>query len=240
MQEQIRAEILNERDETVLHTKTEKLIEYYISAKQLQPIEFDPENQPFLDHKKELRQVPASQREGPYRAMGDLSFEFESIVLTIPIRSNSDKTFPIIATVLLENAIKYCVPQTEIFVRVKQLSPDQCEVAVNNIAPHVDVLPDIFEKGIRVNNDGTGMGLQVVSYTFEPSLKSVPKKTWYAKDGTKMTGGGYTRRLKRHRTAVRSATLNLATDFVPKERYWWQGEGFAVPDAKLFIDKNLR
>lgn len=70
----------------------------------------------------------------------------------------NDKTFPIIATVLLENAIKYSVPQTEIIVRVKQLSPDQCEIAVNNIAQHIDVLPDIFEKGIRVNNDGTGMG----------------------------------------------------------------------------------
>lgn len=80
-------------------------------------------------------------------------------------------------------------------------------------------------------------GLQVVSYTFEPSLKSVPKKTWYAKDGRKMTGGGYSRRLKRHRTAVRGETLDLATDFVPKERYWWQGDEFAVPDARLFMHR---
>jgi competence protein CoiA len=74
-------------------------------------------------------------------------------------------------------------------------------------------------------------GLQVVSYAFEPSLKSVPKKTWYAKDGRKMTGGGYTRRLKRHRTAVRGKMLNLVADFVPKERCWWQGDGLGVGDA---------
>lgn len=81
-------------------------------------------------------------------------------------------------------------------------------------------------------------GLEIVSYTFEPSLKSVPKKTWYAEGGREMTSGGYTRRLKRWRVPVRGATLNLATDFVPKERLWWQGDGFAVPDAKLFVDRR--
>jgi K+-sensing histidine kinase KdpD len=86
----------------------------------------------------------------------------KNIVLKIegasPIAKVNDKTFHIIATVLIENAIKYCKPQTEILIRIKQLSPTRCEVAVNNIAPHVEVLPNIFEKGVRVNNDGTGMG----------------------------------------------------------------------------------
>jgi hypothetical protein len=76
-----------------------------------------------------------------------------------------------------------------------------------------------------------------VSYTFEPSLKSVPKKTWHDENGRKMTGGGYTRRLKRHRTGVRGQTLNLAKDFAPKERFWWEGNGLRVPDAKLFMQR---
>jgi competence protein CoiA len=100
--------------------------------------------------------------------------------------------------------------------------------------------PKLWEKWIHAAYFGHVyywiQGLQVVSYTFEPSLKSVSRKTWYAKDGRKMTSGGYSQRSKRHRTAVRGATLNLA-DFVPKERYWWQGDGFAVPDAKLFMSK---
>jgi len=103
-------------------------------------------------------------------------------------------------------------------------------------------VPKLWEKWIHAAYFGRVyywiQGLQVVSYTFEPSLKSVPKKTWHTKDGTKMTGGGYTRRLKRHRMPVRSATLNLAIDFVPKERYWWQGDGFAVPDARLFMQRS--
>jgi len=78
-------------------------------------------------------------------------------------------------------------------------------------------------------------GLEVVSYHFEPSLKSVPKKTWYSKDGQKMTGGGYTRHLKRSRSAVRGETFNLAADFVSQQRYWWEGNGIKVPDAKLFM-----
>lgn len=82
-------------------------------------------------------------------------------------------------------------------------------------------------------------GLQVVSYTFEPSLKSLPKKTWYARSGKKMTGGGYTRRLKRHRIAARGAMLNLAKDFYAHDRFWWEGNGLKVPDAKIFLSKDL-
>lgn len=98
--------------------------------------------------------------------------------------------------------------------------------------------PRLWEKWIHAAYFGRVyywiQGLQVVSYTFEPSLKSVPKQTWYSRDGKKMTGGGYTRRLKRSRTAVRGETLNLVKDFAPRERSWWQGDGFSVPDAKVF------
>jgi hypothetical protein len=80
-------------------------------------------------------------------------------------------------------------------------------------------------------------GLTVVSYRFDPAFKSVPKKSWYSEDGEKMTAGGYSQRQKLHRTAVREKTLNLATDFSPKQRYWWEGEGLKVPDAKLYMHR---
>jgi hypothetical protein len=31
--------------------------------------------------------------------------------------------------------------------------------------------------------------------------------------------------------------LNLVTDLAPKQRYWWQGKGVWIPDAKLFISQ---
>lgn len=77
--------------------------------------------------------------------------------------------------------------------------------------------------------------LTVVSYHFDPHFKSVPRKTWYSEGGDKMTGGGYSRRSKAYRTPVRDRTLNLASDFQPRERDWWEGNGFKVPDAKLFV-----
>jgi hypothetical protein len=79
-----------------------------------------------------------------------------------------------------------------------------------------------------------------VSYHFDPHFKSVPKKSWYSEDGEKMTGGGYSQRLKRHRTAVRGQTLNLATDFVPHNRDWWEGNDLTIPFAKLFMEKYER
>jgi competence protein CoiA len=80
--------------------------------------------------------------------------------------------------------------------------------------------------------------LLVVAYQFEPNLKSIPKTSWYSKSGEKMTGGGYTRRSKHFRTGVRTGIFNLAKDFVPKERRWWESNGLTVPDAKLFIQRR--
>lgn len=101
--------------------------------------------------------------------------------------------------------------------------------------------PKLWEKWLHACYFGrvyywTG-GLNVVSYHFEASLKSVRKKSWYSKDGERMTGGGYTVRSKRHRTAVRGRTFNLATDFAPRMRDWWGADGLKVPDAKLFMQR---
>jgi competence protein CoiA len=102
--------------------------------------------------------------------------------------------------------------------------------------------PRLWEKWIHAAYFGQVYywihGLQIVSYTFEPTLKSVPKKTWYAKNGKKMTGGGYSRRSKRHRTATRGKTFDLVADFESKDRLWWEGNGIKVPDAKLFIHQT--
>jgi len=80
-------------------------------------------------------------------------------------------------------------------------------------------------------------GLNVVSYHFDPNIKTVLRKSWYSQDGKKMTGGGYSRRSKRYRAAIRGRTFNLATDFVPRERNWWAGGGLKIPDAKLFMQR---
>jgi competence protein CoiA len=80
-------------------------------------------------------------------------------------------------------------------------------------------------------------GLEVVSYHFAPRLKSVPRKTWYSKEGKKMSGGGFTRRFTRFRDPIRGNTFNLATDFGPHEGLWWEGGGLKLPDRKLFMEK---
>jgi competence protein CoiA len=101
--------------------------------------------------------------------------------------------------------------------------------------------PSLWEKWVHCAYFGRVYywieGLTVVSYHFDPSFKSVPQKSWYSQDGRKMTADGYSRRAKRYRTPVRGETLHLARDFAPKERYWWEGNGLKVPDAKLFMQR---
>ncbi len=80
-------------------------------------------------------------------------------------------------------------------------------------------------------------GLKIATYKFEPYHQIVPRKTWYSERGKKMTGGGFVRQSRRYRTPERGRTLNLLRDFVPRERFWWEGGGIKVPDAKLFVEK---
>jgi competence protein CoiA len=77
--------------------------------------------------------------------------------------------------------------------------------------------------------------LKVVSYHFDPHHRSIPKRTWYSDKGERHIGRGYSVRSIRYRTPVRGNVLDLVQDFRPKERYWWEGNGLKVPDAKLFM-----
>ncbi len=81
-------------------------------------------------------------------------------------------------------------------------------------------------------------GLTVSSYHFDANFKSVPKKSWYSANGKKLTGGGYSRKSKRYRSAIRNRMLNLAMDFIPQERNWWAGQNLTVASARLYIDRH--
>jgi len=84
-------------------------------------------------------------------------------VRTAPVAVKvNDKTFPIIPTVLLENAIKYAQRGTEIRCRLDRISDKQCKIAISNIAPMAGPnINNIFLKGVRAsrNSEGEGIGL---------------------------------------------------------------------------------
>jgi light-regulated signal transduction histidine kinase (bacteriophytochrome) len=74
-----------------------------------------------------------------------------------------DKTFPIIPTVLIENALKYSLPASPISVFVSY-GRDELEVTVSNQAKAATKLDaTIFNAGVRVSQDedGSGYGLYV-------------------------------------------------------------------------------
>jgi signal transduction histidine kinase len=74
-----------------------------------------------------------------------------------------EKTFAIIPTALLENALKYSPEDTEIKIRFQE-KPRGCTVCVSNLARSGNVLgPEVFNKGYRGNLqiEGSGNGLYV-------------------------------------------------------------------------------
>jgi len=75
----------------------------------------------------------------------------------------SDKTFPIIATVLIENALKYSPSGSPIAISVEK-DGDACAVKVSNIiASNIKLEPTVFNRGVRASADidGSGNGLYV-------------------------------------------------------------------------------
>jgi hypothetical protein len=89
LQNLIQEQVLSEKDEVILHANTEELAEYYLAHKGFSPVEFDTDRPQTMEHKKELRVVRAEQREESYQDEGDLTMEYESIVVTMPIIPNT-------------------------------------------------------------------------------------------------------------------------------------------------------
>jgi competence protein CoiA len=81
-------------------------------------------------------------------------------------------------------------------------------------------------------------GLKIVSYHFDSYLKHIPASNWYSEDGEEMNVHGYSKRSKRYRSPVRRDILNLAKDFITKERESWNGKDLKIPNAKLFTGKH--
>jgi competence protein CoiA len=102
--------------------------------------------------------------------------------------------------------------------------------------------PRLWEKWIHAAYFGNAYywieGLQVVNYHFDPYLKHVSGRNWHLKNGEEKTVRGHSKRSKRYRSPVRGNVLNLTKDFIPNERNSWEGNGFKIPPAKLFIEKT--
>ena len=86
----IERQILTETDEYIIGTDIDELAEYYCHNNCLSLIEFDTEKQETMEHKKGLKIVKANERKNGYQTMGDISVEYEIIVVTIPIIPNKD------------------------------------------------------------------------------------------------------------------------------------------------------
>lgn len=74
-----------------------------------------------------------------------------------------DKTIPIIPTVLLQNAVKYSLPMTDVRVDFLMVG-SRCRVSVLNYTKPNSALNDsVFERGVRASGDseGSGIGLYV-------------------------------------------------------------------------------
>lgn len=88
--DKLQRRIMSEPDSSIIGSSTDELVEYYLSHHSFDRIDMDPNRDMSAEHIKEVRTVPASQRDSFYRDEGDTEFEFESIVIQMPIVHNSN------------------------------------------------------------------------------------------------------------------------------------------------------
>lgn len=86
---ELKLKIASESDDYIIATLTDDLVKFYYSRNILNPIEFDPDKEESIDHKKYIKTIPAHERERGYQYQGDLRIECEKIVVAIPIIINN-------------------------------------------------------------------------------------------------------------------------------------------------------
>jgi len=80
-------DILSESDAQILGSEVDDLANFYCQNYALVLVEFDPADISY-EIKKEVRRVPARQREDFYRGEGDVDWEYEMGVISLPIQTN--------------------------------------------------------------------------------------------------------------------------------------------------------
>jgi hypothetical protein len=76
---------MRETDDFIIGSDLYELVAYYCHDALLTPIVIDEDEQESIEPKKEVKIVPAHQREVFYQDEGDLPYEFEWLLITIPL-----------------------------------------------------------------------------------------------------------------------------------------------------------
>lgn len=77
-------------DDQMVSLDTEILLEKFYKDNHFDPVAVDTSRTETIAHKKELRRVPANRRDDFYSSMGDTDFEYESVIVTIPLVPNNE------------------------------------------------------------------------------------------------------------------------------------------------------
>jgi hypothetical protein len=88
--ERVKKDILITPDERIIDSDTENLMGQFYDRNHYDPVVIDASRTETIAHQKELRRVPADRREDFYSSMGDTEFEYETIIVTIPLIPNDE------------------------------------------------------------------------------------------------------------------------------------------------------
>jgi competence protein CoiA len=82
--------------------------------------------------------------------------------------------------------------------------------------------------------------LTVIPVHFDEYKIYIEESSWYSEYGEEQNAGGYERTSKRWRTPKPGKQVNIANDFVIRNRKAWSGGKMNVPEARLLIDEQSK
>jgi competence protein CoiA len=83
-------------------------------------------------------------------------------------------------------------------------------------------------------------GSKVIPYHFEPGHVHVKYRIWTDAQGREKRGGGFSKKAKILKHALRGPVLDIVTDFIGRNREWWKGSDLEVPRSKIYCDTMPR
>ena len=183
--ELIKRQIFGEKDEYIIATPTEDLVNYYISKNGLNPIEFDNEKEESIEHKKYIKRIPAERREWGYRDEGDLEIEAENLIVKLPVLPNKNlqtilqlntQTISLSSSNSIASSGNYLIFELEFKGYSRDLDEDKIVSLINAERARIQGIIDSKKNEINTENESLQKNLNRIISERKSKLDSDNKK----------------------------------------------------------------
>jgi hypothetical protein len=175
--DELKLKIASESDDYIITQHTDDLVKYYTNNS-LSPIEFDPNQEESIEHKKYIQLIPAHERDWAYQQDGDLKMECEKIIIRVPIKPNRhiDQILKLRTnTIYLTSGPIFSITNNnivfEVQIRGYRIDLDNRQASNLIISGKSEILSSINSKNQEIQNENQKLKRNLTQFINERKVK---------------------------------------------------------------------